>query len=50
MIIRVSKVPNANTVELTNTLLAKVAEIQKTLPKEIELKDDIFRQTWFIEK
>lgn len=50
MIIRVSKVPNANTVELTNTLLAKVAEIQKTLPKGIELKDDIFRQTWFIEK
>jgi Cu/Ag efflux pump CusA len=50
VIIRVSKVPNANTVELTNTLLAKVAEIQKTLPKEIELKDDIFRQTWFIEK
>ncbi len=50
VIIRVSKVPNANTVELTNTLLEKVTEIQKTLPKGIELKDDIFRQTWFIEK
>jgi CzcA family heavy metal efflux pump len=50
VIIRVSKVPNANTVDLTNTLLAKITEIQKTLPKWIELNDDIFRQTWFIEK
>lgn len=50
VIIRVSKVPNANTVDLTNTLLTKITEIQKTLPKGIELTDDIFRQTWFIEK
>ncbi len=50
VIIRVSKVPNANTVDLTNTLLTKITEIQKTLPKGIELSDDIFRQTWFIEK
>lgn len=50
VIIRVSKVPNANTIELTNALLAKIEEIQKTLPKGIELKDDMFRQSWFIEK
>ena len=50
VIIRVSKTPNVNTVELTNALLTKITEIQKNLPKGMELKDDIFRQTWFIEK
>ena len=50
VIIRVSKVPDANTVELTNSILAKIAEIEKTLPKGMKLKDDMFRQAWFIEK
>lgn len=50
VIIRISKVPSVNTVDLSAQIVEKLAEIQKDLPRWITLHDDIFRQTWFIEK
>ncbi len=50
VIIRISKVPSVNTVDLSAKIVEKLALIQKDLPKWMILHDDIFRQTWFIEK
>jgi len=49
VILTLSKQPDVNTLELTDRLDAAIANLQKTLPKEVEIKSQIFRQSDFIE-
>ena len=49
VILTVTKQPNTNTLQLTGQLEEAVADIQKSLPKDIRLSTDIFRQSRFIE-
>jgi len=49
VILTISKQPNVNTLELTENLDAAIADIKKTLPKSVEIKNHIFRQADFIE-
>tara|TARA_R110002096_G_scaffold4954_1_gene23170 strand:+ start:21524 stop:24616 length:3093 start_codon:yes stop_codon:yes gene_type:complete len=49
VILTISKQPNVNTLELTEKLDEAIADLQKTLPKNIEIKNHIFRQADFIE-
>lgn len=49
VILSVSKQPNANTVELTKRIEANLAILQKTLPPDVKLHTQIFRQADFIE-
>jgi len=50
VVISIQKHPNANTLELTQRLEVKLAELQKTLPAGMKLETDIFRQSDFIER
>lgn len=50
VIVRISKVPNANTVALSKSIEAKVEVLQKELPAGYRLHNELFKQTWFIEK
>ncbi|MFR5871477.1 MAG: efflux RND transporter permease subunit [Alistipes sp.] len=45
----VTKQPNTNTLELTDKLDRTLAEIQRTLPPDVHVSTDIFRQSRFIE-
>ncbi len=49
VILSISKLPNANTVELTKRIEANLATLQKTLPPDVKLDTKIFRQADFIE-
>ena len=49
VIITITKQPDINTLDLTEKLDATIAEMQKTLPEEVEVKSHIFRQSDFIE-
>lgn len=49
VILAVSKQPNANTVDLTKKIEANLATLQKTLPADVKLDTQIFRQADFIE-
>ncbi len=49
VILTVSKQPNVNTLELTENLDAAIADLKKTLPESVEIKNHIFRQADFIE-
>ena len=49
VILTISKQPNVNTLELTESLDAAIADLKKTLPKSVEIKNHIFRQADFIE-
>ena len=48
VILTVSKQPNVNTLELTERLDAAVADMEKTLPESVDIKNHIFRQADFI--
>ena len=48
VLVTVTKQPSTNTLELTNKLDASVAELQKTLPEDVKISTDIFRQSRFI--
>jgi len=50
VVISIQKHPTANTLELTQRLEVKLAELQKTLPAGMKLETDIFRQSDFIER
>jgi CzcA family heavy metal efflux pump len=49
IIISVSKQPNANTLEVTKQIEANLKSMQKSLPKDIRIDTEIFRQANFIE-
>ncbi len=49
LIISVSKQPGVNTLEVTDKIEAALADIQKTLPKDVSLDTAIFRQADFIQ-
>ena len=48
VIMTVMKQPSTNTLELTETIDASMAEIQRNLPKDIHINTKIFRQADFI--
>lgn len=50
VVISIQKHPTANTLELTERLEGKLAELQKSLPSGMKLETDIFRQSDFIER
>lgn len=49
VLITVTKQPSTNTLELTEKLDVSLQELQKTLPADIHVSTDIFRQSRFIE-
>lgn len=49
VLVTVTKQPGTNTLELTDKLDASVTELQKTLPKDVKISTDIFRQSRFID-
>ncbi|SFB35805.1 efflux RND transporter permease subunit [Algoriphagus aquimarinus] len=49
VILTVSKQPDVNTLELTESLDLAIADLQNTLPAGVEIKSHIFRQSDFIE-
>lgn len=48
VLVTVTKQPSTNTLELTDKLDASLQELQKTLPTEVHISTDIFRQSRFI--
>lgn len=50
VIIRISKIPSANTMKLTNDIELQLENIEKNLPKWVILHKELFRQWNFIEK
>ncbi len=48
VIMTVMKQPSTNTLELTETIDASIADIQKNLPKDVHINTKIFRQADFI--
>ena len=49
VLLTVTKQPKVSTNDLTDALDAKMAEIAKTLPTDVQVKTDIFRQSDFID-
>ena len=49
VLLTVTKQPNTNTQELTERLDASLAELSRTLPEDVEVHTDIFRQQRFID-
>ncbi|MCK5402439.1 MAG: efflux RND transporter permease subunit, partial [Flavobacteriaceae bacterium] len=49
VILTISKQPEVNTLELTELLDEAIADLKKTLPKGVNIKSKIFRQSDFIE-
>ena len=50
VIVRISKIPNVNTLELTKAIEQKLIDLRTSLPKNVQLYDGLFKQSWFIEK
>lgn len=48
VLVTVTKQPNTNTLELTDKLDASIRDLQKTLPSDVKISTDIFRQSRFI--
>ena len=48
VLVTVTKQPGTNTLELTDKLDASIQELRKTLPEDVEVSTDIFRQSRFI--
>ncbi len=49
VLITVTKQPNTGTIELTKKLDESLKDLQKTLPADVKISSDIFRQSNFIE-
>ncbi len=49
VLLTVTKQPNTGTIELTKKLDEAIIDLQKTMPKDIHVSTDIFRQSNFIE-
>lgn len=49
VILTIAKQPDVNTLELTNRLDGAIADLRTTLPEGVEIKNQIFRQSDFIE-
>ena len=49
VLLTVTKQPNTSTIELTEKLDAAVRELQKSLPADVHISTDVFRQSRFIE-
>ncbi len=49
VLVTVTKQPGTNTLELTDKLDGSLQELQKTLPGDVKISTDIFRQSRFIE-
>lgn len=49
VLITVTKQPNTSTIDLTNKLDDIVADLQKSLPSDVHVSSDIFRQSRFID-
>ena len=49
VILTISKQPDVNTLALTQRLDSAVAELNTTLPEDVEIKNQVFRQADFIE-
>jgi CzcA family heavy metal efflux pump len=49
VLITVTKQPNTGTIELTGKLDAAIKDLQKTMPKDVHVSTDIFRQSNFID-
>ena len=49
VLVTVTKQPNTNTLELTEKLDAAIVELQRTLPADVRISSDVFRQARFIE-
>jgi Cu/Ag efflux pump CusA len=49
VIISIQKQPGASTIELTREIEKALQELQKTLPQNVELHPDLFKQSHFIE-
>ena len=50
IILSISKQPNANTLEVTQKIEERLAELEGSLPPDVKLDTKIFRQADFIEK
>ncbi|MFV0419744.1 MAG: efflux RND transporter permease subunit [Dysgonomonas sp.] len=48
VLMTVTKQPNTNTIELTDKLDVSIADLQKSLPADVKVTTDIFRQERFI--
>ena len=49
VLVTVTKQPNTSTIDLTNKLDEIVADLQKSLPADVNISTDIFRQSRFID-
>lgn len=49
VLLTVTKQPDTGTIELTRKLEEAIADLQKTMPADIHISTDIFRQSHFIE-
>ncbi|MDE6076674.1 MAG: CusA/CzcA family heavy metal efflux RND transporter, partial [Muribaculaceae bacterium] len=49
VLLTVTKQPNTGTIELTERLEDAIADLQKTMPEDVHVSTDIFRQSRFIE-
>jgi CzcA family heavy metal efflux pump len=49
VLVTVTKQPQTNTIELTERIEQAVSELQATLPSDVNISTDIFRQSRFIE-
>jgi Cu/Ag efflux pump CusA len=49
VIMRIAKQPEAETLEVTKAVDQALASLNASLPQGIELKNDLFRQEWFID-
>ena len=49
VLVTITKQPNTNTLELTDKLDQAIVYLQKTLPSDVKISSDIFRQSRFIE-
>lgn len=49
VLVTVTKQPNTNTLELTDRIDESIRDLQRTLPGDVKVSTDIFRQSRFIE-
>lgn len=49
VLLTITKQPDINTVQLTSQIERALADLQKTLPSDVEIHTDIFKQSDFIE-